>query len=288
MHSNGKITFKLPFLFLLLTVTQQVYAKQILAVLEIIPTADASVSISETQYVTNELRRQATLTLPQDSYTVLTRDNLISLMPQDEKEADRLIESGVIGIGKAIGAGYVTQGYIKVFDKFLSLSVELYETEEGRLVSNMVLEAPSTVELLKLVRENSAALFAKIDKSISLQISDPAQGSVPTEISTPSSSGSFWTAKNTVRIISFALSAVSLGIGIWQDSEVGRNDKKAGSLGEDATQALKLHGDGKEYESAYSAYESKLNDAKGSEKLRNGFYIGAGVFSVAGVVTFFF
>jgi hypothetical protein len=274
------------FLLILLAVAHQICAKQVLAILEIIPTADASVSISETQHVTNELRRQATLTLPQDSYTVLTRDNLISLMPQDEKEADKLVESGVIGIGKAIGAGYVTQGYIKVFDKFLSLSVELYETEEGRLVSNMVLEASSAVELLKLVRENSATLFAKIDKSISLQISSPMQESVSTDLST--SSGSFWTTKNTLRIISFALSAVSLGIGIWQNSEVGRNDKKAGSLGEDATQALKLHGDGKDYESAYSAYESKLKEAKDSEKLRNGFYIGAGVFSVAGVVTFFF
>jgi hypothetical protein len=276
----------LPFLFILLTVSHQVYAKQVLAVLEIIPTEDASVSISEAQHITNELRRQATLTLPQDSYTVLTRDNLISLLPQDDAEADRLIESGAIGIGKAIGAGYVTQGYIKVFDKLLSLSVELYETENGGLIGNLVVEGPNATELLKLIRESSSSLFSKIDKSVLLQTS--STGSVPTELSTPSSSGSFWTAKNTVRIVAFALSAVSLGVGIWQDSEVGRNSKKAGSLHTDAKQTLLDHGDGVEYERAYSAYKSKMSDAESSENLRNGFYIGAGVFGVAGVITFFF
>jgi hypothetical protein len=152
--------------------------------LEIIPTADASISLSETQHITNELRKQAALILPQDSFTVLTRDNLISLLPQDDQEADRLIESGVTGIGKAIGAGYVTQGYIKVFDKMLSLTVELYEAETGRLIGNVVVEAENAMELLKLVREASPAMFAKMDNSTPVVL-EPEPEPVPEPVPEP-------------------------------------------------------------------------------------------------------
>jgi hypothetical protein len=263
-------------LVILLFLAQSLCAKQVVAVLEIIPTADASVSISEAQHITNELRRQATLTLS-DSYTVLTRDNLLSLIPQDEAEADKLIESGVIGIGKAIGAGYVTQGYIKVFGNFLSLSVELYETESGRLVGNVVIEAPSAMELLKLVRENSPALFAKIDKSSSPKIMDPSQEPVPAASSeSPLAQGvsqgqSFWTTRNALRVAAFALSAVSLGVGIYQNSQMGGN----------VDDAKKKEGD-------FEANERLWKDFKSHKNMRNGFYIGAGVFGVAGAATFFF
>jgi hypothetical protein len=51
---------------------------------------------------------------------------------------------------------------------------------------------------------------------------------------------------------------------------------------------MHYHGDGPEYESAYNDYKSKEDDVKLNEKLRNGFYVGAGVFGVGGMATFFF
>jgi hypothetical protein len=281
------LSLLLPFLVILLALTQSLHARQVLAVLEIIPTAEA-MGILEAQHITNELRKQATLTLPQDAYTVLTRDNLISLIPQDEEEADRLLESGVIEIGKAIGAGYVTQGYINFFDKFLSLSVELYETESGRLVGSVVLEATNAMELLKLVRENSPTLFAKIDKPVPAKIPEPTHEPAPIAPPAPSSSGSFWTAKKVLRVMAFAFSAASVGVGIWQNGKMKSNIEKAGDLHSGALQTMEEHGDGFEYKEAYSSFESKIDDAKFNEKLRNSFYIGAGVFGVAGMVTFFF
>jgi hypothetical protein len=273
----------LPLLAILLALIQPLHAKQILAVLEIIPTADASVSISEAQHITNELRRQATLTLPQDFFMVLTRDNLVSLMPQDEAEADRLIESGAIGIGKAIGASYVTQGYIKVFDKFLSLSVELYNTESGGLVGNVVVEASDAMGLLKSVRESSQVLFAKIEKPIPQKIPEPISTLIPPPA--PSSIGSFWTAKNTLRVIALTLSAASLGVGIWQNGKMKSNIEKANKL---AGAANTYDLSSPEYHENYEANSEVREDIKFNKNMRKGLYMSAGAFGVAGVVTFFF
>jgi len=78
----------LKILLILEILIQTIYAAQTLAVLEIIPaTEDIEITVTEYRHLTDELRKQAVRTLPSTDYAVLTRDNMISLLPPDEETA---------------------------------------------------------------------------------------------------------------------------------------------------------------------------------------------------------
>jgi len=138
------------------------YAVKTVAVLEIIPTGDVELKVSEYRHLTDELRTRAREALPRSDYTILTRDNILSLMPPDSEEAQCLAESCAVEIGRAIGSEYVTQGFVGEFDGMLTLTVELYESISGNLVGSFVTESNSLRGLLGTVREKAPGLFAHI------------------------------------------------------------------------------------------------------------------------------
>ncbi len=105
----------------------------------------------------------------------------------------------------------------------------------------------------------------------------------------PEESPSFWTNGNIFRIVAFALSAASTGLGLWQDSKVASEGKKTGTLYMEALKAGEASDNsGPVYSEQYFAYKENVNGIRRSEKLRNGFYISAGVFALSGAVSFFF
>ncbi|MDR3001701.1 MAG: hypothetical protein LBU89_10600 [Fibromonadaceae bacterium] len=93
--------------------------------------------------------------------------------------------------------------------------------------------------------------------------------------SNPSLSG-----KTVFRIAMFSLSAASFGLGLWQDSEVSSKTQKANKLALEYSEAQNL--------ATYNSYRRGMDDLEASKNLRAGFYVGAGVFGAAGVVSFFF
>ena len=77
------------------------------AVLELITVNDEmDLSTDETKFLTDELRRQATVSLPKE-YSVLTREKIISLAQQTTENLNTVLD-----IGRAIKSDYVTQGSI--------------------------------------------------------------------------------------------------------------------------------------------------------------------------------
>ncbi|MCL2102030.1 MAG: hypothetical protein FWH22_10005 [Fibromonadales bacterium] len=151
-------------IFLLLATLQITFAS-VVAVLEIVPNNEnINLSISEFRHLTDELRKQARETLPRNAYSILTRDNIIQLMPPDADQAECLAESCAIEIGRAIGAEYVTQGFVGDFDGMLTLTVELYESMSGNLLGSFVTESESVRGLLGTIRKQAAPLFANINK----------------------------------------------------------------------------------------------------------------------------
>jgi len=153
-----------------------VYARQILAVLEIIPQSESEINVSnaEMRHLTDELRRQAVLTLPREEYTVLTRDNILSLLPADEEERECIAESCAVEIGRALGTEYISQGTIGRFGELLTISIELYETISGRLLSSIVMESKDIMGLLIVIREKSPELFAAVKKHTPAPLPQPA------------------------------------------------------------------------------------------------------------------
>jgi len=151
-------------IILAILLAQVVYAVKTVAVLEIIPTGDVELKVSEYRHLTDELRTRAREALPRTEYAILTRDNILSLMPPDSEEAECLAESCAVDIGRAIGAEYVTQGFVGEFDGMLTLTVELYESISGNLVGSFVTESNNLRGLLSAIREKSTALFANVEE----------------------------------------------------------------------------------------------------------------------------
>ena len=157
---------KIPVLLFLFFV-QTSFAIKYVAVLEIVPDENLAeeITIAESRHLTDELRRLAVISLPTEEFNVLTRDNLIALMPPDEEEADCLAESCAVDIGRAIGAEYITQGRLGKFGKRFSISVELFESMGGKLLSSIVFESENVEGLLKAIREQAKPLFEKMPLS---------------------------------------------------------------------------------------------------------------------------
>jgi hypothetical protein len=236
-------------------------AASIVAVLEVTPSSDAAnLSISEYRHLTDELRARARETLP-SGYSILTRDNIIQLLPPDDNEAECLAEGCAVDIGRAIGAEYVAQGFVGMFGGMLTLTVELYESMSGNMLGSFVTESDNVHGLLGTIREKASVLFSKIaekDKGVA----GGKGGSIPSNISSDSGKGgsSFWVAVGLD-----VLGATAIGLGVWQHfNAAGYHDdyKKAG----DAASRKELR--------------KKVEDASGMSSI---FYIAGGVLLATGI-----
>jgi len=245
-----------------------------LAVLEIIPKSEIEdISITEMRHLTDELRKQAVLALPNKDYSVLTRDNMLALIPSDEAEAERLAESGAVDIGRAIGAEYVSQGSLDKFGSEFSLSIELYKTTSSKLIGSILIESSDVKGLLTAIREQAPALFARIAKedapqnipapdTIIIEKEKPIPANIPPEPK-PKSKAPMWIA-----ISLDVLGAAALGFGIYQH-----------------IQKDKLYKDYKEMpEGKYKKeYDDALKKANDAQDLRDIGFISGGVLLGAGI-----
>jgi len=260
-------------IFFALLFASAAYAAKTLAVLEIIPaTDDLELSISEMRHLSDELRRQAVSVLPLKDYAVLTRDNMISLLPSDEAELECLAESCAVDIGRAIGAEYVSHGKIGRFAGDWSLSIELYETMGGKLLGSIVMESPDIKGLMVAIRELAPGLFAKMKpveevkpETKELKVEEPTAPLPQPPIPEPQPKKSYtWLAVSLD-----VLGAVVLGYGIYQHSEKNRLYDKYKKMPEHMSQK------------AYDAALEKANDARVSRDV--GFIVG-GVLLGSGIM----
>jgi len=94
--------------------------------------AAAEINPAEVRQITAELRRQATENLPAGRYSVMTSETVQAMGGAVLEECAE--ENCVIALGSKIGADYIVRGTISKFQTRFTLSVELYETENGTLI----------------------------------------------------------------------------------------------------------------------------------------------------------
>jgi hypothetical protein len=245
------------FLFAAATIN----AASIVAVLEVTPSGDAvNLSISEYRHLTDELRARARETLP-SGYSILTRDNIIQLLPPDDKEAECLAEGCAVDIGRAIGAEYVSQSFVGMFGGMLSLTVELYESMSGNMLGSFVTESDNVHGLLGTIREKASVLFSKIAEKDKGKAGGGTAGSIPANVPAEPKKGvnPFWVAVGLD-----VLGATAIGLGVWQHSKAaGYHDDYKKSKGSDAVELQKK--------------------VEGSATMSNIFYITGGALLAAGM-----
>ena len=243
-------------IILILILAAVAHAQKVVAVLEIIPNNEnVELQLSEYRHLTDELRTRARETLPRTSYSILTRDNIISLLPPDEEARDCLAEACAVEIGRAIGAEYITQGFIGKFGEMLTLTVELYESMSGNLLGSFVTESQDIMGLLATIRQKAPELFSHLPEQKPL--SEPkftelknlqneelkAQPYTPPPIpQTPKKSNTPFYIAMSLDI----LGAAAIGLGIYQHfnanslyddyEKLPHNDRKALQKANDAQQ----------------------------------------------------
>jgi len=267
-----KIFTNYPFFASLVAV--QAFALNNVAVLELLSNESVAehIRIEESRHLTDELRRQAVTILPKSEYSVLTRDNIISLIPPDEKEAECLAESCAVDIGRAIGAEYVTQGTIGRFGNKFTISVELYETMSGKLLSSIVFESENIDGLLGAIRAEAKPLFQSIlnQQPSPIEVPPPETAKM-NETPKPEASVQPASGIGVPQWVGIGLAVAGLGVGVY------------GILQE--SQYKKLHGD---YMDANSAdADAKWRKVEDAKSRRNMGYIVGSVLFVGGVAVWF-
>ena len=101
-------------------------------------------------------------------------------------------------------------------------------------------------------------------------------------------SGAWWSKnKNIVRTVLFVAAAGSTGIAIWQNNMASKEKDKAAIWYTNITTTI-VSQEKREYEHFVNNYDKSVDNVRSHENMRNGFYIGAGIFGVAGIVSLCF
>ena len=120
------------------------------------------VTLEEKQYLTDVLRSEAVKALPaEQNYTIMTRENISAMLPPG-KAIEDCEGSCLVETGKNISADYVAQGHVGRFANNLTITVELYETAENKLMGSFSSKAPDIESLEIEIRQKSQGLFSRI------------------------------------------------------------------------------------------------------------------------------
>ena len=136
--------------------------------------ASAELTSADARLVTAELRREAVKNLPKGKYNVMTSETVYAQGSAVLEEcAD---ENCVIVLGSAIGADFIVRGIISKVQTRFTLSVEIYETDNGNLVAS---SEPIRSESLGDLLEQSAAVCAEMYKTFVNAYTPPPEPAAP-------------------------------------------------------------------------------------------------------------
>jgi len=122
--------------------------------------ASADLTRAEVSLITAELRREAVNNLPRNAFSVMTSETVQSMGGAVLDECSE--ENCVITLGSKIGADYIVRGIISKFRARFTLSVEIYETDNGTLLaSSDPVRCENVDELIEKAGIASADMYKK-------------------------------------------------------------------------------------------------------------------------------
>lgn len=120
---------------------------------------------NENQYLTDVLREEAVKILdPNQNYTIMTRENIQAMLPPD-KNIEDCEGSCLVETGRNIAANYVVQARVSTFASDLTITVELYDTRTGKLMSSFSAKNPDINSLEVEIRQKSPAMFQQVQNA---------------------------------------------------------------------------------------------------------------------------
>ncbi|MCB9541628.1 MAG: SUMF1/EgtB/PvdO family nonheme iron enzyme [Myxococcales bacterium] len=146
-------------LLALLALPHPAVAAEKLAVLELHNPAGLDQQAAD--YLTDRIRAAALTTLG-DRVRVLTRENLVALLPPGADLADCAGAACEVELGRRLGAGYVISGELLRFGPALKLNLKLHATADATLLAAEAASGDDVAALEAAVAPTTAALLAKL------------------------------------------------------------------------------------------------------------------------------
>ncbi len=150
------VTFVGVAYFLIVTTSGLAQAPQRIAILDF--SNSTAVSDEEIDYLAGVLRGAAREVLPERDFLILTRENILDLLPEGRSISDCIGECAV-ETGRLLSAHYVVAGEAVDFGGQLRLSLTLHDTGDGNLLKTGRVGAPDVLGLELPLEESAAALL---------------------------------------------------------------------------------------------------------------------------------
>ena len=147
--------------------------KQRIAILDF--TNHANLEDQESLYLSDLVRSEVRGLLSTSSYILMTRDNIVELLPPEISMSDCIGECA-IQTGRNVGADFVVSGKIVTYGGQLRISLSLHETETGNLLSSKYCGGESLMDLEGAIPETSAELLRQSPVALAVGVGKGVEG----------------------------------------------------------------------------------------------------------------
>jgi uncharacterized protein (TIGR02145 family)/uncharacterized repeat protein (TIGR02543 family) len=130
--------------------------------------AAAKLNKAEVREITTVLRNETRNVLPLEKYLIMDWETIVRLGGATLEECTE--ENCIVTLGSKIGADYVVRGSVSKFGAKLTLSVMMYETENGTLVASTRVSSERPEDLLEKITVACAEMYRKFMGSVKTAI----------------------------------------------------------------------------------------------------------------------
>ena len=109
--------------------------------------------------LSDQSRLAAVDVLPHETYSVMTRENMMLILDDMGKDASCMEGSCEVDIGRNIGADYVVTGNVMWVEDKCLLTLKLYETKTGKLLAGKEVKKERLLDLVEETRAMSLELY---------------------------------------------------------------------------------------------------------------------------------
>jgi len=131
-------------------------AEEYIAVLDI----QGEISEAIKLQLADETRSGALKALPLSDYTIITRENMLSMIKDMEKDPKCLEGACEIDIGRNIGADFIVSGQVLKIEGTYLYSLKLHNTASGALIGTQRIEGSNALELIRKTSESTNTFFS--------------------------------------------------------------------------------------------------------------------------------
>lgn len=124
----------------------------------------AGLEAPEAAYLTDQVRGAA-LGLPPDRFLVLTRENVLELLPPGTDLAD-CVGACEVETGRNLGADFVVTGDVLRFGGELRVALKLHDTKDAKLLAQQEAKARAVADLEAPVRDAARKLLVNLGEPL--------------------------------------------------------------------------------------------------------------------------